>query len=176
MTMSPRRKFGDEHLVDLGLEGLAVDRPVEHHGRDDAAARSPATKVVVFQWPCGTAARRRSPRRRGRGARHLVDAQVSSMKTSRVRIEVGLIFEPSPPRSGRQGGPARRRAPTFFARDAVTLEEATDRAVAERVPLFAEAVAQFFDRRVPVASSNARIFAGWALIRPDLRSPPRALG
>jgi hypothetical protein len=44
---------------------------------------SPATKVVVFQWPCGIAARRRSPR----GARPyrralLVEAQVSSIKTS----------------------------------------------------------------------------------------------
>lgn len=33
-----RLKFGHEHLADIGLEGDAVDRPVEHEGRGDAAA------------------------------------------------------------------------------------------------------------------------------------------
>jgi len=45
--------------------------------------RRPATKVVVFQWPCGMEARSRSPRgARPRVRAILVDAHVSSMKTS----------------------------------------------------------------------------------------------
>lgn len=30
------REFRDEHLIDIGLEGVAVDGAVEDHGRDDA--------------------------------------------------------------------------------------------------------------------------------------------
>ena len=29
-------ELGDEHLLDVGLEGVAVDRAVEHQGRDNA--------------------------------------------------------------------------------------------------------------------------------------------
>ncbi len=43
----------------------------------------PATKVVVFQWPCGMPARSRSPfAARPRRRAMLVAAPVSSMKTS----------------------------------------------------------------------------------------------
>jgi hypothetical protein len=46
--------------------------------------RSAPTKVVVFQWPWGTGARQRSPRRARPWRRAiLVEAPVSSMKTSR---------------------------------------------------------------------------------------------
>jgi transposase len=74
----------DKDLVDIGLEGGAVDRPVERHRRGPIPVRRSApTKVVVFQWRWGMAARNRSPS----GARPelramVVDAQVSSMKTS----------------------------------------------------------------------------------------------
>lgn len=36
MTMSPGLELGHQHLVDIGLERIAVDRPVEHHGRHHA--------------------------------------------------------------------------------------------------------------------------------------------
>ena len=46
-------------------------------------SRRPAVKVVVFQWPCGTAARHRSPHgARPRKRAIFVDAAVSSMKIS----------------------------------------------------------------------------------------------
>ncbi len=35
--MSPGAEFGHEDLLDIGLEGLAVDRPGEDEGRDHAA-------------------------------------------------------------------------------------------------------------------------------------------
>lgn len=46
-------------------------------------SRSAPVKVVVFQWPCGTPARQRSPRgARPRRRAILVDSPVSSIKTS----------------------------------------------------------------------------------------------
>lgn len=49
-------------------------------------SRSAPVKVVVFQWPCGTPARQRSPRgARPRSRAILVDRPVSSMKTSFAR-------------------------------------------------------------------------------------------
>ena len=52
----------DQDLVDIILEELAVDGSSRTMGATMPLLRSPATKVVVFQWPCGTAMRRRSPR------------------------------------------------------------------------------------------------------------------
>ena len=83
-TMSPGRSSGTSTLLDIGLEGVAVDRPVEHHGAMMPRSVSAPTKVVVFQWPCGTPTRSRSPRRQRPWRRAiLVEAQVSSMKTRR---------------------------------------------------------------------------------------------
>ena len=49
----------------------------------DLRKKSAPVKVVVFQWPCGTPARQRSPRgARPRSRAILVDSPVSSMKTS----------------------------------------------------------------------------------------------
>ena len=42
-----------------------------------------ATQVVVFQWPCGTAARRRSPRWQRPGVRALL-VDVLNLKPARV--------------------------------------------------------------------------------------------
>src|SRR5271165_3787236 len=46
-------------------------------------SRRPATKVVIFQWPCGTLATSRLPRgQRPRSLVMLVDVPVSSIKTN----------------------------------------------------------------------------------------------
>jgi hypothetical protein len=37
ITVSPRRKLWDEDLLDVGLEGDAVDRAVQDEGRYEAA-------------------------------------------------------------------------------------------------------------------------------------------
>lgn len=67
----------------MGDKRVAVNRPVEDHGATMPERRSQATKVVVFQCPNGTPARRRSPGRQRPWCRAmLVDAQVSPMKTS----------------------------------------------------------------------------------------------
>ena len=46
-----RSQLGDQHPLDMGLEGQAVDRSVEHEGAIMPSSVSPATKVEVFQWP-----------------------------------------------------------------------------------------------------------------------------
>jgi hypothetical protein len=81
----------DEDLVDIGF--AAVDRAI---GAAMPESLRPATKVVVFQWPCGIAAHSRSPF----GARPwrramLVEAHVSSMKTSRSGSSSGWPSNPS---------------------------------------------------------------------------------
>ncbi|AQS84140.1 hypothetical protein A0U92_04440 [Acetobacter aceti] len=37
MTISPERKVGHEHTLDIGLEAVTVDRTVQHYGRYEAA-------------------------------------------------------------------------------------------------------------------------------------------
>jgi hypothetical protein len=52
--------------------------------------RNPATKVVIFQWPCGTRPVSRVPRReRPRVRIMLVLVPVSSRKTSRAGSKEG---------------------------------------------------------------------------------------
>ncbi len=53
-------QFGT-NLADIGLEGVAIDRTIDAKGASMALSVSAPTKVVVFQWPCGTAHARRSP-------------------------------------------------------------------------------------------------------------------
>jgi hypothetical protein len=60
------------------------------HGAVSAFVRSPATKVVVFQWPCGTLVISRSPRgARPRSRAMLVEVPVSSIKTKRSGLSLG---------------------------------------------------------------------------------------
>jgi hypothetical protein len=66
---------GGPEAIDGSLGGLAQERLELGEG-------------VVFQWPCGTPRRRRSPRRQRPWVRAiLVEAQVSSMNTS-----ISLVF------------------------------------------------------------------------------------
>jgi hypothetical protein len=78
----------------------------------------------------------------------LVDAQVSSMKTSdRGRDQADCRTTPNAV-SERPGGPAPQRGRSFFARDPVPPEEPLQRAVAEPVAARSQGLTQFFHRRV----------------------------
>lgn len=60
------RQFGDEHLADIGLEGVAVDRTIDDEGRDEAPEReradegrrfpmmgwTPPDGIDVPEWRC----------------------------------------------------------------------------------------------------------------------------
>ncbi len=48
-----RRELGHEHLIDIGLEGLAVDRAVEDHRGDEAGEAQPShegRRLPVMGW------------------------------------------------------------------------------------------------------------------------------
>ena len=74
----------DQEGLDIGQEGLAVDRPSNTHGASMRSHRRAAMKVKVFQRPNGALAFGRSPlgHQPRRGAM-LVLVQVSSMNTRR---------------------------------------------------------------------------------------------
>ena len=52
----------NEHLLDIGAERGGVTGPSSTMGAVMPEQRSAPVKVVVFQCPCGTAARQRLPR------------------------------------------------------------------------------------------------------------------
>jgi hypothetical protein len=90
--------------------------------------RRPAVKVVVFQWPWGTAARHRSPHRlRPRNRAIFVDAAVSSTKISLSGLRSSWPSNQALRRREHRGAAVRRRAPSFFERDAAPVEEQPDR-------------------------------------------------
>ena len=51
---------GDQSLLDIGEEPLAIGRPVEQAGASMRSWRNAARKVVVFHLPCGTLAIKRT--------------------------------------------------------------------------------------------------------------------
>ena len=84
MTTSPRARVGARNCSTYALNAGPFIGPSRTSGAVMPSWRSPARKVVVFQWPCGTLAIRRSPRfALPRVRAILVDAPVSSRKTSR---------------------------------------------------------------------------------------------
>jgi hypothetical protein len=88
-------QFRDQHLGHLGLEGVAVDRPIEHPGGDEAAHGQSADEgrglpVAVGDadpQPCPTQATPMATRHVGRSP-YLVD------EDQPVGIEIELILEP----------------------------------------------------------------------------------
>src|SRR5262245_64969809 len=93
--------------------------------------RSAATKVMVFQWPCGTRPISLSPRgQRPLSRTILVLAAVSSTKTGRIKH--ALFSHPALARSRHVRALLLRRVQAFFESDVVMLEEAPHRAAAAR--------------------------------------------
>src|SRR5262245_59834456 len=88
------------------------------------SCRKPATKVVTFQWPCGTLATSRCPRRqRPRNLVMLVEVPVSSTKMSLLGSSRGCSrcqFARAVRTSARSRSDACK---LFFERDVVALEE-----------------------------------------------------
>ena len=142
-----RPQLGDEDLLDIDVEGGAIDRPSSTKGATTPESRRPATIVLVFQCPCGMAARRRAPRGAQPERRAmLVEAQVSSMKTSRSGLRSGCAETRRRAASGRPGGPARPHARSCLARDRMPPEEPPERAVTRRDAVLGQGRSQLFDR------------------------------
>jgi hypothetical protein len=111
--------------------------------------RRPATKVVIFQWPCGTLATSRSPRgQRPRSLVMLVEVPVSSMKTSLVgssRRCSCFQFARAVRTSSRSCSAACR---LFFEANVVAFVEPPHRTGAHHDAAPAQPAADFFKRQV----------------------------
>src|SRR5262245_14342980 len=95
--------------------------------------RSAATKVMVFQWPCGTWPTSRSPRAQRPYSRTiLVLAEVSSINTSRAgsNMPCSRIQRRRARATSARSCSAARSA--FFKRDLVSLKEAPYRSATAR--------------------------------------------
>src|ERR1700693_2618499 len=99
------------------------------HGAVRAVERRPATKVVVFQCPCGILPTSRSPRgARPRSRAILVEVPVSSMKTSRAGSILGGLYAHSVRAAAASSGRSCSATRTFFFdADAVAIEDPPDR-------------------------------------------------
>src|SRR5208282_6298287 len=111
--------------------------------------RRAPTKVIVFQWPCGTRPTNRSPRAQRPLSRTIfVLAAVSSMNTSRAGSNMPcsrIQRRRARATSARSCSAARR---LFFKRDPVTLEEAPRRGATAANPLLAHRTNHLIQRQV----------------------------
>src|SRR5262245_48703836 len=124
-TMSLRLTAGARDCSTYARNVFPLIEPSITHGAVIPFRRRPATKVRVFQCPCGTQPTSRSPRGHRPLSRTIfVLAAVSSMNTSRVELRMACRrFQHRRARatSGRSCSAARR---LFFEADVVALEEA----------------------------------------------------
>ena len=109
----------------------------------------PATKVVVFQWPCGDADTQAfAAAAAAVAASHLGRSHGLVDEDQAFGIEIAGLRTRPRAASECQVGLARPHARSFFARDGVAGEEAPDRAIAEGHAFVGERLAQLFDRHV----------------------------
>src|SRR6266436_7231590 len=124
-TMSLRLSAGARDCSTYARNVFPLIEPSITHGAVIPFRRRPATKVRVFQCPCGTQPTSRSPRRHRPLSRTIfVLAAVSSMNTSRAELSMACRrFQHRRARttSARSCSAARR---LFFEADDVALEEA----------------------------------------------------
>jgi hypothetical protein len=93
--------------------------------------RRPATKVLVFQGPCGTAATRRRPRGlRPRSRVMLVLTDVSSMNTSRFGFKRGCCPRQIARASATSGRSCSAARSCFFVCQVQAVQRTPDRAMA----------------------------------------------
>src|SRR5215472_10616628 len=112
--------------------------------------RRPATRVVVFQGPCGTRPINRAPRRqRPRARAILVAVPVSSMKTSFLGSSLcwRAVFQwcRALATSGRCCSAA---CTVFFKADAVAVVKSPDRTHRRLNPMLCQALADLLQRQI----------------------------
>src|SRR5258708_29963525 len=117
--------------------------------------RRPATKVVIFQWPCGTLATSRLPRgQRPRSLVMLVEVPVSSMKTNLLGSSRGCScfqFARAVRTSSRSCSAACR---LFFEGDVVAVAKPPHRTCADLDAALAPPAAGFFQRQVRLVGAS----------------------
>ncbi len=111
--------------------------------------RKPATKVVVFQCPCGSGATNRSLRgARPRRRPILVEAPVSSINTSCLGSKPFRRFRQATRASATSGLSCSAACAVFFNADPVALEEPPDCAKANPHTAFAKSRAVLLQGRI----------------------------
>ena len=125
----------------------------------------PATKVVVFQCPWGTAMRKRSPRgAQPWGAGHVGLGPCLIDEHQPVGVEAGLAVAPGVPAHQHiRTVPAPPRGRSFFSRDAMAHKEALYRLVTEGVAPLPESRAQLLDGHVRLLLKKAQDHAALRL-------------
>src|SRR5258708_38743563 len=117
--------------------------------------RRPATKVVIFQWPCGTLATSRLPRgQRPRSLVMLVEVPVSSMKTNLLGSSRGCScfqFARAVRTSSRSCSAACR---LFFEGDVVAVAKPPHRTGADLDAALAQPAADFFPSQGPLGGGQ----------------------
>src|SRR5262249_29340604 len=132
-TISLRLSMGARHCWTYAKNLLPLIEPSTVHGARIPLRRSAATKVIVFQCPCGTRPIRRSPRgQRPLNRTILVLAAVSSTNTSRAgsNMPCSRIQRLRARATSARSCSAARRL--FFESDLVALEEAPHRGATAR--------------------------------------------
>jgi len=135
MTMSLRMSVGTRHCSTYARNVSPVIDPSSTKGAVIPLWRRAATKVMVFQCPCGTRPTSRSPRGQRPLSRTIfVLAAVSSMNTNRVESSMPcsrIQRRRARATSGRSCSAARR---LFFERDLVSSEKPPERGAATGDP------------------------------------------
>lgn len=108
-----------------------------------------ATKVVIFQGPCGMALTRRAPRcSRPRVLAMLVAVPVSSMKTRRAGSSPLWLCRQACRAAATSGRACSAACAVFFKTDAMPVEEPPDRRDRRRQPALAEPGADLLQRQI----------------------------
>src|SRR6516162_1127524 len=142
------------------------------HGARMPLRRSAATKVMVFQCPCGTRSMRRSPRGQRPYSRTIfVFAAVSSMKTRRAGSNMPcsrIQRRRARATSARCCSAARR---LFFERNFVALKETPDRGAAARNAVLVHRQNYFIQRQVRLLLDQPQQKVRMLLQRRDASAP-----
>src|SRR5450759_814898 len=149
MTMSLRMSVGARHCSTYARKVSPVIAPSSTKGAVIPLWRRAATKVMVFQCPCGTRPTSRSPRGQRPLSRTIfVLAAVSSMNTNLVESSMPcsrIQRRRARATSARSCSAARRR---FFESDLVSSEKPPERGAAACDPPLAHSGKHFIQRQI----------------------------
>src|ERR1035437_4076498 len=149
MTMSLRMSVGARHCSTYARNVSPVIAPSSTKGAVIPLWRRAATKVMVFQCPCGTRPTSRSPRGQRPLSRTIfVLAAVSSMNTNRVESSMPcsrIQRRRAQATSARSCSAARR---LFFERDLVSSEKPPERGAAAGDPPLAHRDKHLVERQI----------------------------
>jgi hypothetical protein len=159
-TTSPRSSVGARYRSTYIMNLAPFIGPSITRGATIPSWRKPATKVVVFQCPCGTEATNRSPRgQRPLNLTMLVLVAVSSMNTSRAGSSMPCFRIQRRRARATSARSCSLACRLFFDGDIMSLEKSPDRSAAARNSLLAHRRNNLVQRHVwPCGNQNQQPF------------------